>query len=123
MGPFENYSKPASANRESAIREGEFNLPDEIESKPIGHAACGPRKTRTGKNIIALTNASAPPTAIPTIRNGSNSSHTIGYSTRATSANGQHNTNKMHHSRNFNMIASLPQPYPLPFTYTLRRLD
>ncbi len=48
-------------------------------------------------------NASTPPTAIPTILKGRRSSQTIGYKTRARRARGQHKTNKMHQTRNFNM--------------------
>ena len=59
------------------------------------------RSSRAGKVTMAHTNSSAPPTAIPMIRNGSRSSHTKGYSTSATSANGQQNTSRMHHNRNF----------------------
>src|SRR5260370_41250540 len=59
--------------------------------------------TRAGSVNNAQMNCSTPLTANPTIRNGSRSSHTIGYSTRATMASGQHKTRRMHHSRNFVM--------------------
>lgn len=42
-----------------------------------------------------------PATARPTSLNGSNRSQTIGYSTSAMMAIGQHNTRRMHQSRNF----------------------
>lgn len=61
--------------------------------------ACGPRKTRTGRNNIARNNSNTPVTAMPTSRNGSSNSQTIGYSTSATSAIGQHTTNRMHHNK------------------------
>ena len=51
--------------------------------------------------MIEPINSSTPPTAIPTIRNGSNASQTRGYKIRARSANGQHRTHRMHQSRNF----------------------
>src|SRR5215831_13544082 len=48
---------------------------------------------------MAHTRANAPPTAMPTRRNGSKSSHTTGYSTSARSASGQHNTNRINQTR------------------------
>src|SRR5579862_3214079 len=42
------------------------------------YAIRGPRSTRAGRNMIARSNSNTPPTAIPTIRNGSRISHTIG---------------------------------------------
>jgi hypothetical protein len=62
--------------------------------------ALGPRSTRAGRNNIALRSASTPPTAIPTILNGNSSNQTMGYSTSASNATGQHRMNKMHHNRN-----------------------
>src|SRR5260370_6202294 len=59
--------------------------------------------TRAGSVNNAQMNCSTPLTANPTIRNGSRSSHTIGYSTRARMASGQHRTSRMHHNRNFVM--------------------
>ena len=47
--------------------------------------------------------SSTPPTATPTIRNGSSSSQTIGYKISATSAKGQHRINSKHHNRNVSM--------------------
>jgi hypothetical protein len=58
------------------------------------------RKSLAGSMIIDPIKSSAPPTAIPTIRNGSNINQTIGYKISASNANGQHKTNKMHHSKN-----------------------
>src|ERR1039457_4277222 len=65
-------------------------------------------RTRPGRKMIAFTRSSAPPTAIPTTRNGNRRSQTIGYKTSATIASGQHSTRTMHHKRNFAM-ASVPQ--------------
>ena len=65
--------------------------------------------------MIVRTNSSAPSTAIPSNRNGSNSSHTIGYSTRASKARGQHRTSRMHQSRK-------PIHAPPPYDHnTIRR--
>jgi hypothetical protein len=43
---------------------------------------------------------------MPTMRNGSRMSQTMGYRKRAANAKGQHRINRTHHSRNPN-IASL----------------
>src|SRR5579859_3064576 len=46
---------------------------------------------------------------MPSSRKGSSRSHTNGKATRASSASGQHNTNRMHHSRNLTItIVSFP---------------
>src|SRR6266849_11063547 len=58
--------------------------------------ARGPRKTRAGRKNSAASNAKTPFTAMPTMRNGKVSSQTIGNSTTASKANGQHKINKMH---------------------------
>ena len=59
------------------------------------------RTIRPGRVTRDHTRSSAPPTAIPTSRNGNSSSHTRGNRTSATSASGQHSTSRMHHSRSF----------------------
>lgn len=69
--------------------------------------ARGPRNSRTGNKNIALINPRTPCTAIPMIRNGSVSSHTMGYSTSASSASGQHSTNRIIHRRNAAIATSL----------------
>ena len=80
------------------------------------------RITRTGRVTISQTRRSTPSTATPTMRNGRSSSQTIGYSTRATSANGQQQTNNKHHNMNPIIVyppssvmryASWPQKVPL----------
>src|SRR5580765_1332426 len=53
--------------------------------------------------ITAATSASTPWKATPTMRKGSNSSHTSGYSTSAINATGQQITNSRHQARNANM--------------------
>src|SRR4029077_18325914 len=63
--------------------------------------------------ITAATNASTPCTAMPTMRKGSKSSHTSGYSTSAINATGQQITNSKHQARNANMGN-------LPCVHTLR---
>ena len=50
------------------------------------------------------TRCKTPPTATPTIRNGSSKSQTIGYSTSAISASGHEIKNSRHHRRNVNMM-------------------
>lgn len=62
-------------------------------------------RRRAGSVSSAQTNSSTPPTAIPITRNGSKSSQTIGYNTRAIRATGQEITNKRHHSRNVIIIS------------------
>ena len=56
--------------------------------------------------MMAATSPKAPPTAMPTTRNGNSNSHTSGYSTSAISATGQHITNRMHHSKNFTITSA-----------------
>src|SRR5258707_8460559 len=64
------------------------------------------RTTVHGKVTIAQPSDSAPPTAIPTSRNGSRINQTRGYSTSAAMARGQHSTNRMHHSRKVSIPVS-----------------
>jgi hypothetical protein len=61
------------------------------------------RITRVGRLRSALTRDSALPTAMPTRRNGSSTSQTNGYSTRANSARGQQRIKRTHQSRNFSI--------------------
>jgi len=73
----------------------------------------GAASNRAGSVTTAQTSCKAPSTAIPTIRNGSRNSHTIGYITNANSASGQQTTNKMHHNKNATMI---------PLCFKIRRI-
>jgi hypothetical protein len=66
----------------------------------------GPLSKRTGNRKIARSNWKTPVTVIPTNRNGSSNSHTIGYSTSANSASGQHSTSNKHHRRKLNISVS-----------------
>src|SRR5258708_22966145 len=68
--------------------------------------ARGPRSSRTGSIKIALTSPRTPWTAMPTRRNGKVSSQTIGYSTRASRASGQHRMNRMTHRKKAAMATS-----------------
>ncbi len=70
------------------------------------------RMSRDGSMMIDEIKASTPLTAMPRMRKGSNTSHTMGYRTSARSASGQHKTNKMHHSRNFT-IGNCCKPAPV----------
>src|SRR5438034_4088118 len=72
------------------------------------------RRTCTGNRINELTNASAPPTAIPNSRNGRSTSQTNGQAISATSAMGQHSTSRMHHSRN---LTTANSPFGLITSY------
>ncbi len=56
--------------------------------------------SRAGRKRIALRNAKTPSNAIPSSRNGSNSSQTSGYSTSAKSARGQQTMKSSSQSRN-----------------------
>src|SRR5476649_1325361 len=47
--------------------------------------------------MTARRRSSTPPTAMPTMRKGNRRSQMKGYNTRASSASGQHSTNRMHH--------------------------
>jgi hypothetical protein len=55
---------------------------------------------------IALKRPRTPSTAIPTMRKGSNSSHTKGYRTSASRAIGQHRINKIIHKKKAAMATS-----------------
>src|ERR1700693_1086786 len=57
------------------------------------------RIKRAGNVINAQTSSSTPPTAIPIRRNGSSSSHTMGYRINAIKANGQHRRKRITNSR------------------------
>lgn len=83
-------------------------LSDEKPQKRVAGDRRGPCRMRTGRKIMARIRSSAPPAAIPTMRNGSNISHTIGYNTSASRASGQHSTSKMHHKRKVNIPARCP---------------
>ena len=61
------------------------------------------RTTLAGRVIRAQISSSTPPTAIPTIRNGSRISHTIGYRISARIASGQQKMNRTHQIRNVSM--------------------
>src|ERR1700677_1380838 len=59
---------------------------------------------RTGSEIRATTNSSAPCTAMPANRKGNKTSHTIGYKRIAITASGQQRMKRIHHSKNLIMI-------------------
>src|ERR1700679_881282 len=63
---------------------------------------------RTGSEIRAPTNSSAPCTAMPANRKGNKTSHTIGYKRIAITASGQQRMKRIHHSKNLIMIPSAP---------------
>src|SRR5260370_36864872 len=69
----------------------------------------------SGKVTIPHTSASTPPTAMPTIRKGNSTSHTSGYSTKASSASGQHSTNRISQSRKWIIAYTYTQNSPLKF--------
>jgi hypothetical protein len=62
---------------------------------------------------MARNSSNIPPTAIPTTRNGIDSSHTIGHNTNASSASGQHSTSKSSQSKNLTMVEA-PSAYVSP---------
>src|SRR5260370_23027634 len=80
---------------------------------PADQMIRGPRSSRTGSIKLALTSPRTPWTAIPARRNGNVSSQTIGYSTRASRASGQHRMNRMTHRKKPAMAT--------PFVTTARR--
>ncbi|HEX5025434.1 MAG TPA: hypothetical protein VFV68_09180 [Agriterribacter sp.] len=45
-----------------------------------------------------------PSTAMPSTRNGSNSSHTIGYNTMARMASGAQSTSNINHAKNVSIL-------------------
>lgn len=69
--------------------------------------ARGPRNNRTGSIKSAVRRPRTPSTAIPTRRNGKRSNHTIGYSTSASRASGQHSRNRMIQRKKAAMATSL----------------
>jgi hypothetical protein len=56
---------------------------------------------------MALKRPRTPSTAIPTMRKGSKSSHTNGYSMSASKAIGQHRINKIIHKKKAAMATSM----------------
>src|SRR4029077_14216223 len=66
--------------------------------------ARGPRRTRTGRKNKAASRAKTPFTAMPRMRNGRGMSQTMGKSTTASRATGQHRMNKMHQRKNAAMF-------------------
>jgi hypothetical protein len=77
------------------------------QTKRAAQMARGPRSSRIGSINIALRSPKTPFTAIPTRRKGSVNNHTMGYSTRASSAIGQHKKNRMIHKKKAAMATSL----------------
>src|SRR5208337_158413 len=72
---------------------------DRAPALQIRESRNGALSKRAGSITTAQTRASTPLTAMPTMRKGSNSNHTIGYRISASNARGQHSTNSKHHSR------------------------
>jgi len=60
--------------------------------------------TLAGSMTIARTSPSAPSTAMPTSLNGISRIQISGYTISASSASGQHSTNRMHQRRNFTLL-------------------
>jgi hypothetical protein len=71
---------------------------------------------RTGNKNIAASKAKTPFTAMPTMRNGSMSSQTIGYNTKASKAIGQHKMKRMHQRKK----AAMAILQEAPVNYILR---
>jgi hypothetical protein len=69
------------------------------KTKRAAQMARGPRRSRMGSMKIALMRPRTPLTAIPRRRKGSVSNHTMGYSTRASSAIGQHKMSRIIHKK------------------------
>jgi len=95
----------------------EFTLKLEVlDVNRSNQIARGPRSSRTGSMKSALSKPKTPLTVIPTIRKGNVRSHTMGYKTSASSANGQQRTKRMHHNRKAAMetsvLADSEQPMP-----------
>jgi len=59
-----------------------------------------PPSTRAGNITMARSSENTPSTAMPSNRNGSEISHTIGHNNSARMASGQHTTSNRHHKRN-----------------------
>src|SRR5260370_28975935 len=64
----------------------------------------------SGKVTIPHTSASTPPTAMPTMRKGNSTSHTSGYTTKASSASGQHSTNRISQNRKWIIVYTHAEP-------------
>jgi len=60
-----------------------------------------PPKIRAGNVMTALINSNTPSTAMPNKRKGSINNHTMGYSTIAIKAMGQHKINNINQSNKF----------------------
>ena len=96
---------PDAFSRDADRTSGSLKIRDR-SADPIesSYGARGPRSSLTGSMMIPWIISSTPSTATPTIRNGSKRIQTIGYMTRANSANGQHSTRRMHQTRNFSTL-------------------
>jgi hypothetical protein len=79
----------------------------------ILYFTAGPRRIRAGSRINAERKAKSPFIVIPIMRNGSVRSHTNGYTTSASSANGQHKKRSIIHSINVNMCNLLCYSSPV----------
>ncbi len=66
----------------------------------VWHALLRHPSKRAGRNRRARIRANTAPTVMPISRNGKESNHTTGKRTSASSATGQHSTNRMHHPTN-----------------------
>src|SRR5882672_10005708 len=88
------------------LRGVSAKLPDR-KTQHAAQIARGPRRRQIGSMKTALKRPRSPRTAIPTRRTGTVRSHTMGYSTRASSASGQQSTHRMIHKKKAAMITSL----------------
>mgnify|MGYP006948853931 CR=1 FL=1 len=70
-----------------------------------------------GSKKIDLIRDSIPSTAMPSNRNGSSTSHTIGYSTMARIASGAHSTNRINQSKNVTITFVFSYYLPLAYPY------
>jgi len=87
--------------RDSATQEG---LSQVVEKKLLLCRYTLPPRILAGSNRIAFNVAKRASTVIPTIRNGIESSQTIGKRNSASSASGQHNRASMSQSKNLIMV-------------------
>jgi len=106
MGVKKGRGRARKLVKTEVLRGFTSQLPNP-KAKGAAQMARGPRRSRMGSMKMALMSPRTPSTAIPTMRKGNVSNHTIGYSTSASSASGQHKKNRMIHNKKAAMATSV----------------
>src|SRR5690606_27737972 len=94
-GPRPGYRSALLTNHQLQITNHESRI-----TAPRGP----PPRTRAGSISSARRNSNSAEQVMPTRRSGSDSSHTSGHRTRASSASGQHRTSSTHQADRANRV-------------------